>query len=60
MKNYFFSLDAAAKELAHTPAAQDDPNLQDAICRKYGVFLDCITDDEIAYLKSLIENYAKI
>lgn len=58
MKNYFFSLDAAAIELANTPQAQDDAALQDAICRKHGVFLDCITDDEVEYLSRLVEAYA--
>lgn len=58
MKNYFFSLDAATIELANTPQAQDDATLQDAICRKHGVFLDCITDDEVEYLSRLVEAYA--
>lgn len=60
MKNYFFSLDATARELANTPQAQDDETLQAAICRKHGVFLDCITDDEAEYLSRLVEEYANI
>lgn len=58
MKNYLFSIDAAARELANYPEAQNDADLQEAICRKHGVFLDCITDDEAEMLSRLVEQYA--
>lgn len=56
---YAISFDNAAQELARTPMAQNDEALQDAICRKHGVFLDNITDDEIRHLELLVEKYAK-
>lgn len=59
MIKYLLSLDAAARELAERPEAQDNPALQDAICRKHGVFLDCITDDEVEMLSRLVEQYAR-
>lgn len=60
MKNYYFSLDAAARELAKTPQAQDNEVLQASICRKYGVFLECITTSEAIMLSRLVEDYACI
>ena len=60
MKNYFFSIDAAAKELAETPQAQYSETLQIEICRKHGVFLECITNSEAIILSRLVEDYAKV
>lgn len=57
--SYAISFDNAAQELARVPAAQNDAALQEAICRKHGVFLDNITDDEVRHLEMLIEEYAR-
>lgn len=52
---YAGSFELAARELAAHPEAQDDADLQDAICRKYGIFLDNITDDEAKELSRMVE-----
>lgn len=48
---------AAAEELAHRPDAQNNPTLQNEICRTYGIFLDSMTDDEIYEFEQLIQSY---
>lgn len=48
---------AAAMELARRPEAARNPDLQDEICRHYGIFLDSMTDDEIAELSALVQSY---
>lgn len=56
---YTGSFELAARELARHPEAQNDEHLQDAICRRYGIFLDNITDDEAEMLSRMIEEYAR-
>lgn len=55
---YTGSFELAARELARTPSASKNYELQDLICRKYGVFLDNLTDDEINMLSRMVEEYA--
>ena len=55
---YTGSFELAARELARTPSANENYELQDLICRKYGVFLDNITDDEVIMLSRMVEEYA--
>ena len=55
---YTGSFELAARELARTPSASESYELQDLICRKYGVFLDNLTDDEIIMLSRMVEEYA--
>ncbi len=50
---YTGSFELAARELA-----SENYELQDLICRKYGVFLDNLTDDEVIMLSRMIEEYA--
>lgn len=57
--NYAGSFLLAAQELAKTPLAQNDEALQTSICRKYGIFLDSITDAEAYMLSRLVEEYAE-
>lgn len=56
---YTGSFELAARELAGRPEAQGNEELQDIICRKYGIFLDNVTDEEAAMLCSMVENYSK-
>lgn len=56
---YANSLVAAAIELAHTPEAVNNGELQNEICRKYGVFIDNMTDDEFQEFEHLIEKFIK-
>ena len=55
---YTGSFELAARELARTPLASESYEPQDLICRKYGVFLDSLTDDEINMLSRMVEEYA--
>lgn len=55
---YTNSFNLAAMELARHPESQYDEDLQEAICRRYGIFLDSITDDEAEHLSRLVEEYA--
>ena len=55
---YTSSFELAARELASKPWVMNDPSQQAQICRKYGVFLDNITDDEDIMLSRMIEEYA--
>ena len=55
---YTGSFELAARELARTPSASENYELQDLICRKYGIFLDNITDDEIDMLSQMVEEYS--
>lgn len=55
---YTGSFELAARELASKPWVMNDPSQQAQICRKYGVFLDNITDDEVIMLSRMIEEYA--
>lgn len=54
---YANSMLAAAIELARTPEAATNLALQDKICRKYGVFTDMMTDDEIHEFENLIRSF---
>lgn len=54
---YTGSFELAARELARTPFADGNYELQDLICRKYGIFLDNITDDEVIMLSRMVEEY---
>lgn len=55
---YTGSFELAARELASKPWVMNDPSQQEQICRKYGIFLDNITDDEVIMLSRMIEEYA--
>ena len=55
---YTDSFELAARELVRTPSASENYELQDLICRKYGVFLDNLTDDEINMFSRMVEEYA--
>lgn len=55
---YTGSFELAARELASKPWVINDPSQQAQICAKYGIFLDNITDDEIAMLSRMVEEYA--
>lgn len=55
---YTGSFELAARELARTRAADNNPILQAQICKKYGIFLDNITDDEVTILCKMVEEYA--
>lgn len=55
---YAGSFELAARELIRHPEAQYDAALQYAICAKYGILLDNITDDEVHYLEMLVERMA--
>lgn len=57
MINYGISLIAAAQELASKPETMNMPSLQNAICRKYGIFLDSMTEDEIKEFERIINEY---
>lgn len=57
MDNYMMSLMAAAEELAAHKEALGDYDMQYEVCAKYGVFLDCITEDELEYLSTLIRDF---
>lgn len=50
------NFELVARELAHNPESQDNEALQEAICRKYGIFLNNITDDEAAMLSAMTQN----
>lgn len=56
---YANSFIAAAMELAHTPEAEDNEELQNEICHKYGVFIENMTDDEFQEFEYLIEKFIK-
>lgn len=56
---YTGSFELAARELADRPEAQGNEELQRNICRKYGILLDNITEDEASMLSSMVENYSK-
>lgn len=55
---YTGSFELAARDLASKPWVINDPSQQAQICAKYGIFLDNITDDEIAMLSRMVEEYA--
>lgn len=55
---YTGSFELAARELARTPSTSENYELQDLICRKHGVFLDNLTDDEVIMLSRMVEEYA--
>lgn len=56
---YASSFELAAREFAKHPEAQNDESLQYAICRRYGIFLERLTDDEISELEHQIEMCVK-
>ena len=55
--SYVVSLDRAAREIANTPAAAYCYSIQEDICRKYGIFLNNITEDEKKYLQMQVNEY---
>ena len=55
--SYVVSLDRAAREIANTPAAAYCYSIQEDICRKYGIFLNDITEDERKYLQMQVNEY---
>lgn len=58
--SYIVSLDRAAQELANTPSSNNSYAEQEKICRKYGIFLDNITEDEREYLQRQVNEYVLI
>lgn len=54
---YALSFELAARELARHPETNNDFPSQYEICRKYGVFLDSLTNDEKKHLESLVEDF---
>lgn len=56
---YANSLIAAAMELARTPEAVNNEELQNEICRNYGIFMESMTDDEFQEFEHLIEKFIK-
>ena len=55
--NYALSKLAAAKELAQNPRSNNNYSLQDSICRKHGVFLDSMTQDEKEEFCRIVEEW---
>lgn len=49
---------AAAQEIAKRPEVRDMPGLMNAICRKYGIFLEYFTKDEQEEFERMIDEYA--
>ena len=58
MRPYALGKLAAAQEIAARPKVRDMPGLMDAICRKYGVFLESFTKDEWEEFERMIDEYA--
>lgn len=52
--NYALSKLAAARELARNP---NNYSLQDSICRKHGIFLDSMTQDEKEEFCRIVEEF---
>lgn len=52
---YQNSFVAAAHEIAQ---AQYDESSQYEICRKHGIFLESLNDDEFSHLESLVQEFA--
>lgn len=50
--------DKIAEEIANS-YNPSDPIIQRRICRKYGVELDDLTDDEIDYLSERVNNFLR-
>lgn len=50
--------DNIAEEIANS-YNPSDPIIQRRICRKYGVELDDLTDDEIDYLSERVNNFLR-
>ena len=55
--NYALSKLAAAKELARNPRSNNNYSLQDDICRKHGIFLDSMTQDEKEEFCRIVEEF---
>lgn len=55
--NYSLSKLAAARELARNPKSNNNYSLQDSICRKYGIFLDTMTQDEKDEFCRIVEEF---
>lgn len=48
---------AAARELARNPKSNNNYSLQDSICRKHGIFLDSMTQDEKEEFCRIVEEF---
>ena len=55
--NYALSKLAAARELARNPKSNNNYPLQDYICRKHGVFLESMTQDEKEEFCRIVEEF---
>jgi len=55
---HFSSADNIAEDIANS-FDPSDPITQRRICRKYGVELDDLTDDEIDYLSDRVNHYMR-
>lgn len=53
----YLSLLAAAREIAAIPSEEADYMEAKTICRKYGIYLESLTSDEISILNSLIAEF---
>ncbi len=51
------SLWAAAQDLANSPWAKDDEELQRIICADNGLIFDCLTEDERQHLYNLANEF---
>lgn len=48
---------AAARELARNPNSNNNYSLQDSICRRHGIFLDSMTQDEKEEFCRIVEEF---
>ena len=55
--NYALSKLAAARELAQNPRSNNNYSLQNNICRKHGIFLDSMTQDEKEEFCRIVEEF---
>ena len=54
----YMTYDEIAKELAARPDRNDD-YIQESVCRRHGVDLDSLPEDDCRLIKRLIRKYAK-
>ena len=48
---------AVARELARNPNSNNNYSLQDSICRRHGIFLDSMTQDEKEEFCRIVEEF---
>lgn len=57
MTLHYLSFLAAAQELAQVPLSAYTVEVQTSICRKHGIFLDSLTDDEFEMFNNIAKEY---